>query len=156
MDAEGGYAPTGFSNLGALSTGPAPRSLAVVDLGRNPAPRFYTYREIDALADAMARGLLGQREHQRARAAGKAFARSNAGVVSAGNAARGHKQNRPAHPGTSCRRIGPTIGMPCCTLRARLFPPECHDQHIAISPKPRINRGYRSNAVIDPAVVDQG
>jgi hypothetical protein len=89
-------------------------------------------------------------------AAVKAFARSNAGVVSAGNAARGHKQNRPAHPGTSCRRIGPTIGMPCCTLRARLFPPECHDQHVAISRKPRIDRGYRSNAVIDPAVVDQG
>jgi hypothetical protein len=32
--------------------------VAVIDLGGSPSPRFYSYREIDALAGATARRLL--------------------------------------------------------------------------------------------------
>jgi long-chain acyl-CoA synthetase len=59
MDAVPGNVPTSFSNLGdAIERAGDPDALAVIDLGANPAPRFYSYREIDALADATVRGLL--------------------------------------------------------------------------------------------------
>ncbi|HEY1433005.1 MAG TPA: AMP-binding protein, partial [Stellaceae bacterium] len=50
--------PTGFSNLGDAIDRSDPDALAVIDLGDNPSPRFYSYREIDALAGATARRLL--------------------------------------------------------------------------------------------------
>jgi len=59
MDATLDYVPTSFSNLGdAIDRYGDPDAPAVIDLGGSPAPRFYSYREIDALADAAGRGLL--------------------------------------------------------------------------------------------------
>jgi acyl-CoA synthetase (AMP-forming)/AMP-acid ligase II len=52
---------TSFRNLGdAIERSGEPDALAVIDLGGSPLPRFYSYREIDALADAAARGLLAR------------------------------------------------------------------------------------------------
>ena len=58
--APSGYKPTSFDNLGDVIDRSDPDALAVIDLGGSPSPRFYSYREIDALAGATARGLMAQ------------------------------------------------------------------------------------------------
>jgi acyl-CoA synthetase (AMP-forming)/AMP-acid ligase II len=55
------YEPTSFSNLGdAIDRVGDPDAPAVIDLSGGPAARIYSYREIDTLADAVARGLIAR------------------------------------------------------------------------------------------------
>jgi len=54
----GDFTPTGWRNLGdAIDRSGDPEATAIIDLGGDPAPRHYSYREFDGLADAVARGL---------------------------------------------------------------------------------------------------
>jgi acyl-CoA synthetase (AMP-forming)/AMP-acid ligase II len=60
-DAADTHGPTLWRNLGdAIDRNGDPDAVAVIDLGAGPEPCFYSYREIDALADATGRSLVAQ------------------------------------------------------------------------------------------------
>jgi long-chain acyl-CoA synthetase len=55
------FAPSRWRNLGdAIDRSGDPDATAVIDMGGDPAPRHYSYREFDALCDAVARGLVAR------------------------------------------------------------------------------------------------
>src|SRR6266849_2320030 len=57
----GDFTPTRFRNLGdAIDRNGDRDATAIIDLGADPAPRHYSYREFDGLADAVARGLMAR------------------------------------------------------------------------------------------------
>ena len=57
----GDFAPTRFRNLGdAIDRQGDPDAIAIIDLGGDPTPLHYSYREFDRLADATARGLVAR------------------------------------------------------------------------------------------------
>src|SRR5258707_5535574 len=57
----GGSAPTGIGTVGdAVDRSGDREATASIDLGGDPAPRHYSYRELDALADAVGRGLVAR------------------------------------------------------------------------------------------------
>ena len=57
----GDFTATRWRNLGdAIDRNGDPDAVAVIDLGDDRRPRHYSYREFDALCDAVARGLLAR------------------------------------------------------------------------------------------------